>query len=280
MRADITINTIGLLGCRAEYACQGAHIYIRNPEEGFSILCSGRGACENLEVEIYVDDPDISHFRGITCMSAHSCRGMHVTITKTSGILEIEELMCGAAESCRNAVFDIGPNVEFADCLCAGKLTLACDNLLGVDSCMAGMNHLECLKPNECKGMVETLTNPGNDFELVCGDIGSCQGMELTVYMDGRRRGVTRFGGVQCLKDNSCSGLVYNVFNIIRPIIDVGIVNCEKPGSCVNATFNLIGAKADVSCGDASACTGCSRAIEHVCTECNAPTTPCIAMYG
>ncbi len=76
----------------------------------------------------------------------------------------------------------------------AGALTLACDNLLGVDQCMADMNNIDCKGANGCKNNITTITNPGNEFELFCPD--PSENMMLNIYLDGRRRGVDHFGGI------------------------------------------------------------------------------------
>eukprot|EP01084_Bolivina_argentea_P303035 523141_1 len=275
VRAEIMIDNVEMLMCKGEKACFDAHIFIKNPQEGFSVLCSGRQSCMGLDLEIMVTDPDIGFFRGIICMSPASCKGAHITINGNHE-LTFEELTCGAEESCRNLVFDIGPNIIFEECRCAGALTLACDNLLGVDQCMAGMNNIDCKGANGCKNKVTTITNPGNGFELFCPDPSSCENMMLNIYLDGRRRGVDHFGGVWCKAEKACNNLVVNIYNIVVGFhIDAGMVYCDTSNFCTNSTFNLIGADIDVGCSQANNCKGCTTNVEGKCTKCGTNNEPC-----
>ena len=210
-------------------------------------------------------------------MSSESCKGIKVAINKVSaGELMVEELNCGAAKSCQNAVFDLGPNVIFDGCHCAPRHTQACENVLGLDSCMpAGIDHVICDKKGACKGNVEMSTNPGNNFKVICAMDNSCQDMQLTVINDGSRRGVTNYDGVTCDGTDSCSGMLLNFYNAARTRIQAGTVACNAPKSCVGTTINAYGMNVDVNCFDSTSCEGCTVVWEGLCSRCDDPRMPC-----
>ncbi len=127
--------------------------------------------------------------------------------------LYIEELSCGASKSCKDASFDLGPNVHIEHCGCAGGLTLACDNVMGVNNCITGLNKLECVGALEpCRGMTETITNPLQDFELICNDPNSCQNFDLTIIMDGTKP-TSSFKGIKCGSPTSCTNMRVTIVN-------------------------------------------------------------------
>lgn len=275
--ADISIDNIGIVYCGGIMACKDAHIFVKDPEDGFSILCAGRAACEGMSVEVIVTSPDIHSFRAISCMSPESCKGIKVAINKVSaGDLLVEELSCGAAMSCQNAVFDLGPNVIFDECRCAPTHTKACENVLGLDKCMpAGIDNIVCDKKGACKGAVEQSTNPSNNFKVICAMDSSCQDMALTVINDGARRGVTGYGGISCDGSDSCSGMTINYYNGARTRINAGTIACNAPKSCVGTQIHAYGMNVDVNCFDASSCEGCTVTWEGLCSRCDNPQIPC-----
>ncbi len=40
--AEISVNNIEALSCRGIMACKSAHIFVKDPEERFTVLCSGK----------------------------------------------------------------------------------------------------------------------------------------------------------------------------------------------------------------------------------------------
>lgn len=276
--ATITVDNLESIACVGEYGCYNANILVTNPQNGFSVSCSGFAACKGMNLEIMITDPTITKFREISCSSAAACKEMTVTVQKThSNNVVIEELGCGQAESCRHAIFDLGPGISLGSCGCAGGLTMACDNIRGVPSCESGLNKFECVGAKSCEGLVETITNPANNFEIICGDPGSCNAMKLTINIDGSQSSLKRFKGITCGTQYSCTGMEITVVNTGPNAFDSGKVTCTSPSACKNVklvTYNADFNKID--CGSSStSCRNCEYSKDGYCTKCEDGTTMC-----
>eukprot|EP00483_Globobulimina_turgida_P000437 UN00437 len=191
--------------------------------------------------------------------------------------LHIEELSCGAAKSCQNAVFDIGPNIYIENCGCAGGLTLACDNLKGVGNCVAGLQKLECVGI-QCKGMKETITNPLQNFELICNDAGSCSNFALTIIMDGTQP-TTAFKGIKCGSPFSCTNMKITIVNYDpKQRIDAGDVFCSSSDACINVKLDYYYTDVGtIHCDNSDSCNGCTTSVDGKCSQCASKGAACPA---
>eukprot|EP01083_Nonionella_stella_P088443 246490_1 len=282
----ISADNIESVLCGGEFACYESSYLITNPKNGFSLSCAGFAACKGLHIEILVTNPDITNFRGVICNSFSACQGISVTINKVvrSGNpnLYIEELSCGASKSCKDASFDLGPNVHIEHCGCAGGLTLACDNVMGVNNCITGLKKLECVGALEpCRGMTETITNPLQDFELICNDANSCQNFDLTIIMDGTKP-TSSFKGIKCGSPTSCTNMRITIVNYdTKNRLNAGDVHCGSPTACTNVVLDYYYADVGtIFCGDSSSCTGCTSSVDGVCTECFDRRSQCAVAGG
>eukprot|EP00484_Ammonia_sp_Unknown_P002306 CAMPEP_0197073192 /NCGR_PEP_ID=MMETSP1384-20130603/210483_1 /TAXON_ID=29189 /ORGANISM="Ammonia sp." /LENGTH=427 /DNA_ID=CAMNT_0042512025 /DNA_START=471 /DNA_END=1754 /DNA_ORIENTATION=+ len=285
-QAQMTINNVGAIICSGFFGCEGATFLVINPEQNFYVDCQQRNSCKDLSIEIIVTDPMITEFRGISCGGASSCEGAVFTITKRvpAGVaaklpadgsggsteLVIAELSCAASRSCANAVFDMPSNVAVEACGCAGGTTGSCEGLLGVDSCIKGLEKLECVGTGTCAGMVETITNPKDGFMLICNDPGSCNNFVLTINVDSHPNAPTFFGGIQCNSIDSCKGLRLFILNTAPGRrLDVGGLNCGSTNSCNNAALVMRNADLGaVNCATPDSCTQCATFIDNKFAPC------------
>ena len=122
---------------------------------------------------------------------------------------------------------------------------------------------MECTGPNSCRGQTKTLRNVANDFELVCGDISSCQNFTLSVEITANNPSgeVTFLKGITCGGENSCNGAQIVISNqqSNNETLFVEIVECGSIGSCTNAVFSTVGPVfiEEFICGSPSSCDGC-----------------------
>merc|ERR1719410_2917684 len=276
--ATITVDNIESISCGGEFGCYNANILVTNPQNGFDVSCAGFAACKGMNLEIMITDPSITEFRGISCSSAAACKDMTVTVQKThANNVVIEELRCGQAESCRHAIFDLAPGISLGTCGCAGGLTMACDNIRGVPACASGLNKFECVGANSCEGLIETISNPAQDFEIICGDPGSCNAMKLTINIDGSQSNLKKFKGITCGTQYSCTGMEITVVNTGPNAFDSGKVTCTSPSACKNV--KLVTYNADFSaidCGGSStSCRNCEYTKDGYCTKCDDSSAAC-----
>ena len=177
--------------------------------------------------------------------------------------LVIEKLECNALDSCDNAVFVL-MNAIFSQCICSPT---ACDNVIGIESCFAGLEKIECTASSSCQNQIQTISNPANNFELICSATSSCQDFTLNINVD--RPEITFFKGFICGAPNACNGLIVNVVNTNGNIIQIDKVECGDINSCLNAQFNNMGAIILQSiCGQPTSCTGCQIDEDGTITSC------------
>jgi len=254
--ATVNINNIDSLGCNAMWACGNATILVLNPQNGFSVSCNGFQSCKGMTLEIAVTDPSITDFLDIACVGPEACADLKVTITKVIPVntvvkapasrdLTIGEITCGGALSCQNAVFDLGSNVHVELCGCAGGNTRACEGLLGIDSCMQGLEKMECVGVNGCANMMEAISNPADNFKLFCADPFSCENLVLTVKIDDHALAPSFLGGVVCAAPNACKGLRFFIINTGTNRVNAGDIFCNAPDACLGAAFVV--RQADIS---------------------------------
>ena len=139
-------------------------------------------ACQGMEVEIInTVTSTFEVFSGISCIGPQSCQDAWISIlNQNPNFMYIQNLDCPAFQSCQRTEF-ILDNVGFENCKCGSATQQSCDGTIGIDSCFEGLEKMECTGPNSCRGQTKTLRNVANDFELVCGDISSCQNFTLNV---------------------------------------------------------------------------------------------------
>jgi len=275
--ATITVDNIEDISCLGEFGCYAANILVTNPQNGFSVSCGGFQACGRMNLEIIVTDPTITWFKGVECNSVAACKDISITINNYHGKeLKIDSLACAQRESCRHAVFDLSPNIVIGDCQCGGGLTMACDNIMGVSQCASGLSKFECVG-TACKGLVETISNPAQDLEILCASPGACSGMKLTILVDGSRSDLTRFKGVTCGSPYACSGMEINVINSGAKALDAGLVECGSSSSCKNVQLNTYNADfGEIKCGDTTSCRGCQYNKDGRCGQCAERNAQCL----
>jgi len=276
--ATITVDNIESISCGGQFGCYNSNILVTNPQNGFTVECAGFAGCSKMNLEIMITDPSITSFRGISCSSAAACKDMTVTIQKQhSKTVTIEELHCGQAESCRHALFDFAPGINLKTCGCAGGLSMACDNIRGVPACESGLNKFECVGANGCEGLVETITNPAQDFEIICGDPNSCNSMKLTINIDGSQPNLSRFKGITCGTQYACTNMEVTIVNTGANLFDAGTVICTSPSACKNVkltTYNADFKKIDCG-GSSTSCRNCEYQKDGRCSKCEDPSAAC-----
>eukprot|EP00484_Ammonia_sp_Unknown_P000474 CAMPEP_0197023356 /NCGR_PEP_ID=MMETSP1384-20130603/4057_1 /TAXON_ID=29189 /ORGANISM="Ammonia sp." /LENGTH=520 /DNA_ID=CAMNT_0042451553 /DNA_START=24 /DNA_END=1586 /DNA_ORIENTATION=+ len=266
----VTIDNILSIMCGGVYACKGATFLVVNPENGFQIYCQAMGSCQDMTIEIVVTKPEITELMGFVCGGPHSCERATATITHhiIAVDLSIGELVCGAAKSCSKASFDLGPNVFFLTCSCAGGLTGACDNLVGVD-CNQGAEMIKCTATAPCAGKQEFITNPVDGFQLICADKGACENYVLTINIDRAPYAPQSLFGVSCNADGACKGLRLFILNTGHHAVDAGQLACTQNNACEHAAVLMQGASfTEVSCVKGTSCDACAIFTDNQYTPC------------
>ena len=217
-------------------------------------------ACQGLEIEIFITETStFSLFKGISCIGSQSCQEADISIINRSpNFISIQNLDCSAFQSCQLAEFAL-VNVGFDSCNCVTAGQQGCDGTIGIDSCSAGLEKLECLGVSGCQGQTRTVVDVLNDFELVCGDMLSCSGFNLNLILTSGD--VTFIKGYKCGGENSCNGaqiILTNQQNNNETLF-IEKIECGSIGSCGSAVFNFIGdvVVEEVICGGMGSCDGC-----------------------
>eukprot|EP01084_Bolivina_argentea_P256648 432166_1 len=266
--AIITINNIDAIVCGGVHACKNAKIRVIDPQQDFSLECSALEACEGLDLEIFINEwSSTDFFKTFDCGGRSACYEASMTVINYgANYLTIESLECGAAKSCQLAKFDI-INGGFEDCVCGSTIQQSCEGTIGIDSCFAGLDKLECVGMNSCEASKQTLTNIANDFELICGSLSSCQSMALTINInDHNADPVTVLKGYKCGADHSCAGANIEICNQQQnEEIVIEKIECDGIESCKDTVFGCIGQVViqEIACGDDGGCDGCVVQIDN-----------------
>ena len=215
---------------------------------------------------------------GILCDKPNACLNAAITITNNNAAdATIESLGCSDVGFCTGLTLDTtlgsGGAVTIEECECADAL---CSEVTGADACFVGLEKLEC-NNQDCAQSSITIINPLNDFELICGDIGSCLEFTITIIVnddavalnDGQA--VNFFKGIKCGGNMSCEGLSVIVQNdqtsADGAVISIEKIECDGDDSCPDAAFRSNGTDGsfevtEVVCGGDNACPSAGAICE------------------
>merc|ERR1711933_241177 len=118
-------------------------------------------------------------------------------------------------------------NIEFAQCYCGESCKLA----TGLEKCYHNLRELLCPDPLTCRGTDLRIVNPVDGFMLKCGDIGSCQGSNFDIVLDGTGAEVSHFDVMSCSGSSSCQGATFTVENRQVGLPELVIEKLECGGS-------------------------------------------------
>ena len=71
-----------------------------------------------------------------------------------------------ATASCSGADFDLIGDVSLGRCHCGPS----CADATGLSACFQNLAKVECNDFQSCLGQVRVVTNPRNDFQMICGN--------------------------------------------------------------------------------------------------------------
>lgn len=298
VNALIEINGIQDVKCGGISSCQNAKIFVTDPLEHFHLDCNGYMACENLEIELIIPASasravggtcffrDVVEYKGISCGAGGGCKGMKFTIRNDGcDIIRLEDLQCGPGEACTGAIFDfnagntITGGVQLNNCMCGPS----CVDATGIDMCYNNVQVLECVDFESCAMQQRSITNPANDFVLLCMGVESCFGFELELVVAGGSGNlVRRFTGFECGGIMACKEAVITIVNTQATsdgqnvLLSVADVICSEREACDGATF-ITGVNVEIQrvvCS-AGACNNCvvKQSVDSVGVPCD-PSTP------
>merc|ERR1712154_73625 len=229
--------------------------------EDFEIECSAPDACNGMTLEIVVNN-GVSSFKGIGC-GDRGCVGAQISIFNNHDkFITVEKLECEAPSACSEALFDFEGGVAFEECKCGESSTMSCDGIKGIDSCLAGLEKVECTKTGSCTDLQQQVVNVANDFELICGASSSCNGFWLQIVLNNNGRASTNYlKGYKCDKTEACLGAIIQVNNNQKDVlVTVGKIECTKTRSCKDARFIVVGDVKinEIICGIDQSCDGCT----------------------
>merc|ERR1712228_678750 len=104
---------------------------------------------------------------------------------------------------------NIGCKTEIVKFECLGEGT--CDGMqMKLEGDVANIDFAQCI----CRGSDLTIVNPVDGFMLKCGDVGSCQGSNFKILLDGTADAVVgHFDVISCSGSDSCQGATFSVEN-------------------------------------------------------------------
>jgi len=148
-------------------------------------------------------------------------------------------------------------NIEFAQCYCGESCKLA----TGLEKCYHNLRELSCPDAKTCRETDLTIVNPVDGFMLKCGDIGSCQGSNFLIKLDGTTdRVISHFDVISCSGSNSCNGATFTIENKQAGLAELHLekLECGSPAGCQDFTL-IIGDNVkigQISCGPGQ-CDNC-----------------------
>jgi hypothetical protein len=190
-----------------------------------------------------VDEPFL--WKGINCGSSGACQEMKLTVVNNGcRTVIIEDLQCSPGGACTGAVFDLnsgtGFGVEVKNCMCGPS----CRDAVGLDACYNNVQVLDCPDANSCATQSLTISNPANDFVLLCSNTRSCAELNLDIILSGASLNlVQRFAAFVCSANMACQDAVINIENPqmtstgVAVLLSVHEIQCVAPKACDGATF-------------------------------------------
>eukprot|EP01084_Bolivina_argentea_P267397 453886_1 len=242
MEAEITINNIESVICGAAESCKDANFLIIDPQEDFSVECSATDSCSGLSIEVVVTN-GVDFFKEINC-GGFGCVGAKFMIYNFGEqFINVEILGCEAPSACAGAVFDLDGGIGFEECKCGEDYTKACDGISGIDSCLSGVEKVECSGVGSCNNLQQAIANIANDFELICSDPTACKGFWLMIVLNTNAREPVNFvKGYKCDSDEACLNAIIQLNNEQDGVsVVVDKIDCGGVSSCENARFIVSG---------------------------------------
>eukprot|EP01083_Nonionella_stella_P242267 845215_1 len=271
--AEIIINDIALLICGQAMACKNADITITDPRQDFSLECTAPGSCEGMTLTLIINNPDIEVLKVFRCGAATACKALLVEVIRSSyRDVFIEKLECTGLNACQHAEFVLGPGISFQNCNCGTSTDRSCDGIKGIDTCLTGLDKLEC-KNEACEDTRELIHNPAFNFKLICGDVRACEQFYLTLNFDDlRAMPVSLITGYACSNYQSCKDAVIVLNNQQQyDWINIALIECTGKYSCLNTQFISNGNVEinNILCANSDACQGCTNTINGECVNCD-----------
>ena len=181
----------------------------------------------------------------------------------------VQDLRCLEYDSCTEAQFEFVGDVSLNQCRCGPS----CAEASGLSQCFQNLDKVTCNDPQICMDQTRVITNPLNHFQFECGNIESCQNIDVRFEFTAdvnRPRPITAFDGLIFGGVNAAFGGVFTFDN--QQGLDMSVPEGVEPRQIV-LTVNKIECSQDGSCEDAVFVTG-----EHVLIrEVNCATDAC---YG
>jgi len=123
---------------------------------------------------------------------------------------------------------------------------------------------LECKypppEPNTCAGQIKTITNPSQNFEVLCNSYAGCAGATINVELPANGLYIEALKGFFFTHEWAGSGAIININNQRGADVLIEEVKCIKLGSCHNTQF-ILGANVQIEVGDffcgLGSCDGC-----------------------
>eukprot|EP00483_Globobulimina_turgida_P012663 UN12686 len=130
--------------------------------------------------------------------------------------------------------------------------------------------------PQSCAGKISTITNPVENFEMLCDGFETCTGATLNInFSPAASPNIERIKGLWFKGEYAAAGAVINISNQrgFGNKIMIEEIVCDKPGACMETQF-IIGPNMELEIGNfycsADACHGCS-----VRESMTSPPMPC-----
>eukprot|EP00484_Ammonia_sp_Unknown_P022948 CAMPEP_0197035016 /NCGR_PEP_ID=MMETSP1384-20130603/12919_1 /TAXON_ID=29189 /ORGANISM="Ammonia sp." /LENGTH=513 /DNA_ID=CAMNT_0042465007 /DNA_START=18 /DNA_END=1559 /DNA_ORIENTATION=+ len=282
LEASITINNIEGIICGGTNACKNANILVIDPMQDFEVECSAAGSCEGMKLELVINN-NVDYLKGFGCYGEGSCVDASITIINNGNqYITVENLECESPGACKRATFDFDGGeggIGFENCMCGEEES--CDGITGIDSCLSGLEKLTCKGQRSCAGLEQQVANVANGFEVICNNIGACQGFWLMILLNNNGRDdTTEIKGYKCGKDQSCKDAVIqlnNEQNRHNVVAYIAKIECNGVSACENTKFILVGNVIinDLVCSSSSSCINCNVVDAQTNT-----ITPCGSFIG
>lgn len=126
----IPISMVGArdLSCVSGSMCTNKAYAVTNPANGFLVYCGSFESCLGSRIEIDLTDGTVSRINGFLFQSERSGVGAYISVSNSQGriVADIERIVCGATDACRDTTFDIGYSVSVQRVDCEPDACMGC----------------------------------------------------------------------------------------------------------------------------------------------------------
>eukprot|EP01083_Nonionella_stella_P193662 715009_1 len=230
--------TGAVINCGGDHACERTGVFGQNIA---SVQCAGDYACAQSQWDLTClpNSPCPVNCRGDNACSSGKISETSMTVSNTAG------LSC-ADDACYHGIFHLQNNIGGGSIECKGEH--ACQ---GVRITINNIESIVCGGVNACKNAQIHVIDPQEDFSLDCTAYGSCQGLDLEIYMS-KNSNVSFFKGFHCKGASSCLATSINIINYSKKSLTIETLECEAQQSCKYAYFNIINGRFEkCKCGPA-----------------------------